>query len=107
MIDFKVYIIYLAIMAVVTYLLRVIPFACIKGQVKNKFFLSFLAYIPYAVLGAMTFPAILYSTASLLSAIVGLVVAIFVAIKGGSLIKVAIWACVAVFLIEGLVTVLL
>ena len=59
--DTVLFFIYLAVMAGVTYLIRAIPFVLCKGEVKNVFIRSFLTYVPYAVLGAMTFPAILFS----------------------------------------------
>ena len=64
-------ILYIAVMAVVTYLIRMIPFTLFRKEIKSTFFRSFLAYVPYAVLGAMTFPSIFYATASLPSAIAG------------------------------------
>lgn len=60
--DMKNYLIFVLVMAGVTYLIRVIPFVAFRKKVKNKYFKSFLAYVPYAVLGAMTFPAIFTST---------------------------------------------
>lgn len=92
--------IYLLIMAGSTYLIRTIPFAAISGKIENKFIKSFLYYIPYAVLTAMTFPAVLYATDYVVSAAVGLVVAIVFALKGKSLTVVAASACVAVFMCE-------
>lgn len=59
--------IYIAVMAVPTYLIRMIPLTIIRKKIKNRFLLSFLFYMPYAVLGAMIFPAILYSTSSIYS----------------------------------------
>ncbi|MFI3212014.1 MAG: AzlD domain-containing protein [Eubacteriales bacterium] len=100
MIELRIYFIYLAIMAIVTYLLRAVPFALVKEKVENPFLLSVLAYIPYAVLGAMTFPAILYATASILSGAVGLLVAIVMAYRGRSLLQVALGGCMAVFMVE-------
>ncbi len=95
--------IYLAIMAGSTYLIRVIPFVAIKNKIENKFIRSFLYYIPYTVLTAMTFPAVLYATDYVISAFAGLVVAVVCAIKGGSLTKVAVVACVAVFVVETII----
>ena len=60
---------YLAVMALVTYLIRMIPYVAFRKKITNKFVSSFLYYIPYAVLGAMTFPAIFFSTASLIPAV--------------------------------------
>ena len=59
---------YIAVMAGVTYLIRMLPLTVFQKKIKNRFIRSFLYYIPYAVLGAMTFPAILYSTGSVYSA---------------------------------------
>lgn len=91
---------YLWIMAGVTYLIRVIPFVLCKGKVKSRFLKSFLAYVPYTVLGAMTFPAILYATGSIYSGAAGLVIAILQSVRRKSLIVVAISACITVYLIE-------
>jgi len=91
---------YLVIMAGSTYLIRAIPFAVINKKIENQFIKSFLHYIPFAVLSAMTFPAILYATDYVISAAVGFVVAILFAAKGKSLTTVAVAACVAVFMVE-------
>ncbi|MBP5445877.1 MAG: AzlD domain-containing protein [Acholeplasmatales bacterium] len=64
------------IMALVTYLLRVIPLACFKKKIENKYVKSFLYYVPYAVLSCMTFPAIFYSTNNTYTAIIGTSVAL-------------------------------
>lgn len=96
----KLFFIYLAIMAGSTYLIRAIPFAAIKGKIENKYFKSFLTYIPYAVLTAMTLPACLYATDYIISAAIGLLVAVIFAIKNKSLTTVAIAACSAVFISE-------
>ena len=70
---------YIAVMAGVTYLIRMLPLTVFQKKIKNRFIRSFLYYIPYAVLGAMTFPAILYSTGSVYSALAGLAVAMILA----------------------------
>lgn len=93
---------YLAVMAGSTYLIRAIPFALINKKIENRFIKSFLHYIPFAVLSAMTFPAILYATDYVVSAAVGFVVAIIFASKGKSLTTVAVAACVAVFAVESM-----
>ena len=87
-------------MAGVTYLVRAIPFVLIKKKIENRFVNSFLYYIPYTVLAAMTFPAILYATDSMVSAVIGLLAAVLIAYKGKSLIIVAVGACGAVFVTE-------
>lgn len=91
---------YLLVMALVTYLVRVVPYICMKKEVKNRFFKSFLAYVPYTVLAAMTFPAILTATDNIYSALAGLLVGVLVAFFEKGLLVVALSACVAVFLVE-------
>ena len=91
---------YLLVMALVTYLVRMIPLVLVKKRIKNKFLLSFLHYIPYAVLSAMTIPAIFYSTASNISAWIGFIVAVILAYFEKSLLKVAVSACSVVLLCE-------
>ena len=96
----KTYFIYLAIMVISTYLIRVVPFVLIKHQIENRFIRSFLHYIPYAVLTAMTIPAIFTATASIISAIIGFVTAVLLALKGKSLTTVALVSCIAVYISE-------
>ncbi|MDO4545373.1 MAG: AzlD domain-containing protein [Bacillota bacterium] len=98
--EFLIFLPYLIVMAGVTYLVRAIPFVLIKKKIENRFINSFLYYIPYTVLAAMTFPAILYATGSMVSAAIGLLTAIFIAYRGRSLIVVAVGACSAVFVVE-------
>lgn len=98
--DFMKFLPYLVVMAGVTYLIRVIPFVLINKKIENRFINSFLYYIPYTVLSAMTFPAILYATGNMVSAVVGLLTAIFIAYKGKGLLIVAISACAAVLIVE-------
>ncbi len=87
-------------MAVVTYLIRVIPLTVVRGEIKNPFLKNFLYYVPYACLTSMTFPAILYATNSIISALAGFVVAVILALMNKSLLLVAAAACVAVFAVE-------
>lgn len=98
--ELKEFLIYLIIMSGSTYLIRVIPFLLVNKKIENRFVNSFLYYIPYTVLAAMTFPAVLYTTGHIASAIIGLVVAILVAIKNKNLTIVAIAACLAVLVSE-------
>lgn len=98
--SIRSFFIYLILMAGITYLIRVIPFVAVKKKIENPFIRSFLYYIPYAVLTAMTIPAIFTATASVISAAIGLIVAVLLAIKGKSLTTVALTACVAVYLTE-------
>lgn len=92
--------IYLLILAGSTYLIRAIPFAAVRGRLRNRFIRSFLYYIPYAVLTAMTIPAIFYATSHPLSALAGLVASIIFALCKKSLTVVAIAACVTVYIAE-------
>lgn len=90
--------IYIAVMAGVTYLIRALPFGFFQKKIKSQFLRSFLYYIPYTVLSAMTFPAILYSTGSTVTAAVGTGVALILAYLGLPLIVVALAASLAAFL---------
>lgn len=94
------FLIYLVIMAGSTYLIRALPFACMKKQIKNPYIKAFLDYIPYSVLAAMTFPAILYSTTYVLAAAAGFVTALILAYFKQSMVRVAIASCVTVYLVE-------
>lgn len=91
---------YIFVMAGVTYLIRMLPLTLIQKKITNTYIRSFLYYIPYACLTAMTFPAILYATESPVSAFAGLAAAIFLALKRKSLVTVAVFACAAVFVTE-------
>ncbi|MDO5147136.1 MAG: AzlD domain-containing protein [Eubacteriales bacterium] len=91
---------YLIVMAGVTYLIRAIPLVMVKKKIENQFINSFLYYIPYTVLAAMTFPAIFYATGSKLSAGAGCLTAIILAFYKKSLIVVASGACLAVLAVE-------
>ena len=89
--------VYIIVMALVTYLIRMIPFAFFRKKIKSRFFRSFLYYIPYAVHSAMTIPAIYYSTGSLVTAVAGTVAAVILAYFGLPLIVVALAAAAAAF----------
>ncbi len=87
-------------MAAVTYLVRMLPLAIFKKKITNRFIRSFLAYVPYAVLAAMTFPEILFSTASIYSAGFGLIAALVLAYQNKGLLTVALGSSAAVFVAE-------
>lgn len=89
---------YIAVMAIVTYLIRMIPFAAIKGKIKSRFIRSVLFYIPYTVLAAMTFPAVFYSTGNTITAAVGTAAAVIMAYFDLPLIVVALGASAAAFI---------
>ena len=85
------------IMAGVTYLIRMIPFAFFRKKIKSNYLKSVLYYIPYAVLSAMTFPAIFYSTDNFYTALAGTIIAVILSIFNRGLLTVAIFACLTVF----------
>ena len=97
----KIYL-YILVMAVTTYLIRALPLTLLKKPIRNRFLKSFLHYVPTACLTAMTFPAILYATENIISGVMGLAVAVLLALKKKSLIVVAVASCAAVFLTEQL-----
>ncbi len=97
--NFKFFV-YLAVMAGVTYLVRMIPLVLVKKKIKNKFILSFLHYIPYSVLSVMTIPGIFYSTSNRISAFFGFLAAIILAQKEKSLLTVAAFSCATVLIAE-------
>lgn len=88
------------IMAVVTYLPRMLPLTIFRKKIQNQFLKSFLAYVPYAVLAAMTFPEILSSTGNLISGLIGLATAIILAFFNRGLLVVALGSAGAVFAAE-------
>lgn len=100
MTDIAVILTYIAVMAGVTYVIRAIPLVLFRKKITNKFVISFLHYIPYAVLSAMTFPAIFSSTASPISAAIGLAVGAVIAYFERGLLTVAVSACAGVFITE-------
>ena len=88
------------LMAGVTYLIRALPLVLIRREIKNKTVRSFLHYVPYVTLTVMTFPAILFSTAIIWSALAALAVAVVLSLRGCKLPVVAAAACAAVFAVE-------
>ncbi len=96
--------IYIFTMALTTYLIRMLPMTIFRKPIKSRFLRSFLYYVPYACLTAMTFPAILSSTASMVSGAAALVVAVMLAYRGKSLLTVSLAASAAVMLTEWIMT---
>ncbi len=90
----------MGVIALVTYLTRAVPLTLFRKEIRNPYIRAFLEYIPYAVLGAMTLPDILFSTASVWSAAAGLVVAMILAYREKNLLTVALSACAVVFVVE-------
>ena len=92
--------VYLIVTAGTTYLVRMLPLVLMKGKIRSRFLLSFLHYIPYAVLSVMTIPAIFSATGDIRTAAAGFVTAIILAWRGKSLLTVAAAACAAVLVAE-------
>ena len=99
--SWRIFLPYLAVMAVVTYLIRMLPMTLFRRPIRSRFMQGFLTYIPYAVLGAMTFPDVMYSTGDMRTAAVGVAVAVVLAWRGKSLLTVALAACAAVAAAQG------
>ena len=91
---------YIAVMAAVTYLIRMLPLTLIRRKITNRYIRSFLYYVPYATLSAMTFPAILTATGSVVSAAIGFAAALLLAFRGNSLLTVAVFASATVLVCE-------
>jgi branched-subunit amino acid transport protein len=94
------FLLYLVVMAGVTYLVRMLPLVLVRKKIENRFIRSFLYYVPYSVLSVMTFPAVFFSTGSIVSAVVGTAVAVVLAYRKKSLIVVAASAALAVLICE-------
>lgn len=97
---------YIFAMALTTYLIRVIPMTVLRRPIRSRFLRSFLYYVPYCCLTAMTFPAILSSTEHLLSGAAALAVAVWLAYRGKSLIVVALSSSAAVLVCQWIVGIL-
>lgn len=91
---------YILAMAVTTYLIRMLPLTVFRKPIKSRFIKSFLHYVPYACLTAMTFPAILFDTTYIISGLAALAVAVVLAFRGKGLVTVALASCVTVFAVE-------
>ena len=100
------FLIYLLVAAGTTYLIRMLPLVLIKKKITNRFLVSFLYYIPYAVLSVMTIPAVFYATSSKLSALLGTLVGVVAAYFGQSLLKVACLSTLVVFLTEYIISII-
>lgn len=100
------YIGYIIVMAVVTYLIRMLPITVFQKEIKSKFIKSFLFYVPYAVLGAMTFPAIFTAGGAWFPSSLGCLTALYLAYRGKGLVTVALAACVVVYVSDMIINVL-
>lgn len=92
--------VYLAIMALVSFAIRVIPLTLLRRQIRNRFIQSFLYYVPYVTLSVMTFPAIVTATQSPISGAAALAVGVIAAWLGAGLFPVAVLCCLTVYLLE-------
>ena len=90
----------IGVMAAVTYLIRLIPMVVFRKKIKNKWIQSFLYYVPYVVLSAMTVPAVFSSTDSVSSATAGFVVAVTLAYFKRGLLTVAVGAALTAFIMQ-------
>ena len=88
------------VMALVTYLVRVLPMIIFRKKITNVWIKSFLYYVPYAVLSAMTFPAVFYSTGSVMSSVLGTFAAVILAYFGRGLLTVSVGAALVVFITQ-------
>lgn len=91
---------YILVMAGVTYLVRMLPLTLIRKEIKNVYIRSFLYYVPYVTLSVMTFPAILDATENIYSALAGFAAALILAYFRQTLIVVSLGASLCVFLVE-------
>ncbi len=98
--EVKTFFIYLILMAGVTYLVRALPLVIFRKKINSRFIQSFLTYMPYAVLGCMTVPAIIYSTGDLVSGCIGSAVGAVMATKTKNLLLTAVLACAAVLAVK-------
>ncbi|MBQ4240871.1 MAG: AzlD domain-containing protein [Oscillospiraceae bacterium] len=94
--------IYIAVMAGVSFLIRVLPMTVIRKQIKSRFLRSFLFYVPYVTLAVMTFPAIITAAAHPLAGAVALAAGVLLAWMGGGLFPVAVLCSVTVFVMDAL-----
>lgn len=92
--------IYIAIMAIVTYLIRTLPLTLVRREIKNVYIRSFLYYVPYVTLSVMTFPSMMDATNSQWSGLAALIAGIVLAWRGASLFKVAVACCAVVYVLE-------
>ena len=98
--------IYIFTMAVTTYLIRMLPLTLFRKPIKSRFIRSFLHYVPYACLTAMTFPVILSSTENMVSGAAALILAVVLSLRGKSLLIVSLGSSAAVLITEFLLTVI-
>lgn len=91
---------YILVMFLVSYAIRVLPLTLIRKPIQNQFIQSFLYYVPYVTLAVMTFPAIVNATQSPVAGAIALVVGIAAAWFGASLFQVSVACCAVVLVLE-------
>ena len=91
---------YIAVMFLVSYAIRVLPLTLIQKQIENRFLRSFLYYVPYVTLSVMTFPAIIEATQSPIAGAAALVAGMAVAWLGGNLFHTSLVCCAIVLALE-------
>ena len=91
---------YIAVMSVVSYILRFLPITLIRRKIKNRFIRSVLYYLPYVTLSVMTVPSIFYITTNPIAGIAALVAAVIISWLSGNLLLSALGSCMAVFLVS-------
>lgn len=99
--------IYILVMALTTYLIRVLPLTIFRKPIKSRFIRSFLFYVPYACLTAMTFPAILSATDSVISGAAGLLTAVILSFRGKGLLMVSLSCCAVVYILDQILPLIL
>ena len=92
--------VYIAVMAIVTYLIRTLPLTLVRREIRNVYIRSFLYYVPYVTLSVMTFPSMMDATGSQWSGLAALVAGLVLAWRGASLFKVAVACCAVVYVLE-------
>ena len=92
--------IYIAVMAGVSFLIRVLPLTLIRRQIENRFLRSFLYYVPYVTLSVMTFPAIVQATQSPAAGALALATGAAAAWRGAKMFQVAVACCLIVLVSE-------
>ena len=95
----KVYL-YIFVMALTTYLIRVLPLTLIRKPIESPFLRSFLYYVPYVTLAVMTFPAIVNATQSPLAGAAAMVIGIVCAWCSLGLLPVSLLCCATVIVLE-------
>ncbi len=92
--------IYILVMSITIYLIRVLPLTIVRIPIENKFIRDFLYYVPYVTLSIMSFPAIIYATNNIISGLIALIIGIIASYKQLGLFKVTVICCVTVFIVE-------